>query len=336
VRERLESLLSGHDLTAEEADSLMTELTSNENEPALVGALLAALRAKGETPEEVRGFASGMRRLAIHPDLDASSACDVVGTGGDGSGSLNLSTGSALVAAAAGVPVVKHGNRSMSSQSGSADILEVLGLPMPLDEKEAARLFDLTGFTFLYAPYFHPAIGAVVPIRKALGVRTVFNMLGPLTNPGDPGYAVIGAWSIDAARLMAHSLAGTDIRRAFVCHGLNGWDEPTPVGPFQLFEVASGSVREAVLDPADYGFDRCDPDDLLGGTPAHNATALRDVLAGRPGPHREAVVLGAALAIQVTGRGDGLEDSAALARDAIDTGAAGDLVARLAGAAARE
>lgn len=322
----LDSILTGRDLSVEEADGLMSDLTSGEHDPALVGALLAALRAKGETADEVRGFANGMRRLALRPELDASSACDVVGTGGDGSGSLNLSTGSALVAAAAGVPIVKHGNRSMSSQSGSADILEAIGLPIPLDEEKSAQMFEETGFTFLFAPYFHPAMGAVVPIRQALGVRTVFNMLGPLTNPGAPGYAVIGAWSYEAARLMADSLAGSEMERAFVCHGLNGWDEPTPVGPFYLFEVASASVRETVLDPADFGFGRCDPDALLGGTPDENADALRSVFAGETGPHRDALILGAALAVQVSGHAGRLEEAIVVARDAIDDGRAAGLI----------
>lgn len=329
MKETLDLILSGEDLTADEADDLMTELTSGANDPVVVGALLAGLRAKGESPEEVRGLARGMRRLALRPALDAGDACDVVGTGGDGSGSLNLSTGGALLAAAAGVPIVKHGNRSMSSQSGSADVLEALGLAVPLDENQAGELFGRIGFTFLFAPYFHPSMGAVVPIRKALGVRTVFNMLGPLTNPGRPGYAVIGAWSLDSARLMAGSLAGADMKRAFVCHGLNGWDEPTPVSPFHLFEVESGSVTETVLDPADYGFDRCDAGDLLGGSPTENAKSLTAVFSGGVGAHRDALVLGAGLALEVSGAAPDLGTAVKTAKAAIDDGRALALVKSL-------
>lgn len=322
MRESLNAVLNGETMSVEQADQMVSDLTSGEVDPVVVGAILSALRTRGETPEEVRGFARGMRRLARTPLLDASDACDVVGTGGDHSGSLNLSTASALLAAAAGVPIVKHGNRSMTSQSGSADVLEALGMRMPMDEQESGDLFRSTGFAFLFAPYYHPAMGAVAPIRKALGVRTVFNMLGPLTNPGRPGYAVIGAWSLDAARLMADSLISTEMKRAFICHGLNGWDEPTPVAPFHLFEMASGSVRERVLDPADYGFERCDPDELRGGTPEENAASIVAVFSDASGAHTEAVVLGAALALEVSGRASDLSAGSDLARAALDDGRA--------------
>jgi anthranilate phosphoribosyltransferase len=330
MREYLDAVLNGETLTVDQADQVVSELTSGAVDPVVVGAMLAALRQRGETPEEVRGFARGMRRLALTPSLDASDACDVVGTGGDHSGSLNLSTASALLAAAAGVPVVKHGNRSMTSQSGSADVLEALGMKMPMDELEVGDLFRATGFAFLFAPYFHPAMGEVVPIRKALGVRTVFNMLGPLTNPGRPGYAVIGAWSLDAARLMADSLVSTETKRAFVFHGQNGWDEPTPVGPFHMFEVVSGSVRQTVRDPADYGFERCDPDDLRGGTPEENAASIVAVFSGSStGAHVDAVVLGAALALEVSGRAPGLAEGADIARSALQDGRALALVGQI-------
>lgn len=326
MREMLDAILDGHDLSAEQASELMVGLTAGNNDPVLVGALLAGLRAKGETADEIRGLANGMRGLALVPDLDASGAVDVVGTGGDGSGSLNLSTGSALVAAAAGVPIVKHGNRSMSSKSGSADVLEVLGLPMPLDETEAARCFEVMGFTFLFAPYYHPATGAVVPIRKAMGVRTVFNMLGPLTNPGSPGYAVIGAWSLDAARLMAGALAGSEVTRAFVCHGANGWDEPTPVAPFHLLDVSNGGVTESIRDPAEFGLGRRDPEELKGGTPTENARALVDVMDGNPGAHRDALILGASLALEVHGTAATPDEGIDMAAKAVDDGSGRKLI----------
>ena len=250
----------------------------------MAGALLAALRAKGETPDEVRGFASAMRRLSSDPGIDASAAVDVVGTGGDRSGSLNLSTGAALLTAAAGVPVVKHGNRSMTSQSGSADILEAIGLPIPLDADQARRCFDSLGFTYLFAPHYHPAMAAVGPIRRSLGVRTVFNMLGPLTNPAGPRHLVVGAFDARAAELMAGALSGLEIDRAFVLHGAAGWDEPSPIGEFLLYDVGPGSVVRSSRDPADLGMARCDPADLAGGDPAHNASQLTAVFAGEAGP----------------------------------------------------
>jgi anthranilate phosphoribosyltransferase len=261
-----------------------------------------------------------MRDVATDPMVDAGGAVDVVGTGGDRSGSLNLSTGSALVTASAGVPVVKHGNRSMTSQSGSADVLEALGLPMPMNEDQVQRLFEATGFTFLFAPYFHPAMAAIMPVRRALAVRTVFNILGPLTNPAAPPYLVIGAFDPAAAGLMAGALSGLDIERAFVVHGAGGWDEPSPLGEFLLFDVRPGSVVESAVDPEDLGMKPCAPDDLAGGTPEHNAARLLDVLQGERGPHRDAIVLGAALALEVTGHASGPDEAVQMAAAAIDDG----------------
>ena len=211
----LDRLLDGESLSESQASELMHKLAEGELPEALAGALLAGLRAKGETAEEIRGFAGAMRELALHPDIpDGPPTVDTVGTGGDGSGSLNLSTGTGLLAAACGARVVKHGNRSVSSRSGSADMLEKLGMPLPLHEKEAVACLAATNFTFLFAPAYHPAMKAVVPVRGALSVRTVFNMLGPLTNPAAPPFQLIGAWSPAAARLMAAALAGMPCERA--------------------------------------------------------------------------------------------------------------------------
>ncbi len=208
----------------------------------MAGALLAALRAKGVTADEVRGFAGAMRKLARKPALPSNQggvdAIDIVGTGGDASGSLNLSTGAALLAAACGLPVIKHGNRGISSRCGSADLIEALGLSLPLDEVAAAGCFAATGFTFLFAPYYHPAMKALAPMRAALGIRTVFNMLGPLTNPGTPRFLLIGAYDAATAELIAGTLAGMQVQRAWVVHGAAGWDEATPIGPFLAFDVA--------------------------------------------------------------------------------------------------
>jgi anthranilate phosphoribosyltransferase len=328
--------LAGVDLTVEQAESLVHELTGGEVDPAAAGAVLVALRAKGETSEEVQGFARAMRSLATDPMIDVSGAVDVVGTGGDGSGSLNLSTGSAIVAAAAGIPVVKHGNRSMTSSSGSADVLEQLGLPIPLDGDQARRLFAATGFTFLFAPHYHPAMAAVGPVRRALGIRTVFNMLGPLTNPSAPPYLVIGAFDERAARLMAGALAGLEIERAFVVHGAAGWDEPSPLGDFLLFDVRPGAVRETVRGPADLGIRQCAPADLAGGSPEENARRLLDVLEGETGPHRDALVLGSALAIEVTGQAESAAEAAKTAAAAIDDGSAMALAKEMADFGAAE
>ena len=324
----LDRLLDGQSLTEEEAYGLMNRLADGDMPPALAGALLAGLRAKGETPEEVRGFASAMRELAVHPVIpDGQPTVDTVGTGGDGSGSLNLSTGTGLLAAACGSRVVKHGNRSVSSRSGSADMLECLGMSLPLHEKEAVACLEATNFTFLFAPAYHPAMKAVVPVRGALAVRTVFNMLGPLTNPASPPYQLIGAWSVEAAKLMADALSGLPIERAFVVHGEPGWDEATPCGDFVLYDVTPGKVVETKRSPEDYGLKRCSPEDLAGGDAEHNAKELRRVFSGEDkGPHRDALLMGTSLVLEVQGIVDNPEDGVAKANAAIDNGDAGRLL----------
>jgi len=327
----LEQLLARVDLSEADAGALMRALTDEALPPPMAAALLVALRAKGETAAEVRGFATAMRGLARPFDLPAGlAAADIVGTGGDGSGSLNLSTGAALLAAACGLPVIKHGNRSVSSKSGSADVLEALGVALPADGAAARRLLDATNFTFLFAPNFHPAMKAIAPVRRALGVRTVFNILGPLTNPAAPPFAMIGAFDLPTARLLADTLAGMPVRRAFVVHGEPGWDEATPVGPFTVFDVRPGLVRRQKRDPAHYGTPRCLPADLEGGDAATNARAIEAVLTGRDeGPHRDALVLGAGLALDLTGRARGLRRGIELARRTLAAGGGAALLGRL-------
>ena len=318
----LDRLLDGHALAEAEASQLMRALASGELDPALAGALLAALRAKGESAEEIRGFAMTMRELVIDPEIPTDQpAVDTVGTGGDGSGSLNLSTGTGLLAAACGTRVVKHGNRSISSKSGSADILEYLGLPLPLDGPAARALLLATGFTFLFAPAYHPAMKAVVPVRGPMGVRTVFNFLGPLTNPAAPPFQVIGAFSLDAAKLMADALAGMPLERAFVVHGEPGWDEATPAGEFALFDVFDGQVRATQRSPEDYGVPRCAPQELAGGDAAHNGNELKRVFSGDDqGAHRNALLMGASLALEVCGAVADAKEGVAVAANAIDNG----------------
>src|SRR5579871_1985342 len=240
----LDGLLEGRNLSEDEAGELLTALTRPQLAPVMAAALLIALRAKGVTASELRGFARSLRAQARRPELPAiAGAVDIVGTGGDRSGSLNLSTGSALLAAACGVPIIKHGNRSVPSRAGSADVLQALGLPMPLDEIAAGRCFEALGFTFLFAPFYHAATRHIAPVRAALGVRTVFNVLGPLCNPAAPPFLVLGAYQLEVAELMAQALLGSGVERAFVIYGAEGWDEPTPLGPFVLFDVTREGVR---------------------------------------------------------------------------------------------
>jgi anthranilate phosphoribosyltransferase len=332
LRALLDRLLEGEHLGELAAGQLLTALTDQDLAPALAGALLAALRAKGVTAQELRGFAAAMRAQALRPVLPVvADAVDIVGTGGDRSGSLNLSTGAALLAAACGLPVVKHGNRAVSSRAGSADVLQALGLPLPLDAAAAGRCMAALGFTFLFAPYYHPATRGIAAVRAALGVRTVFNLLGPLSNPAAPPYLVIGAFDVATAELMAQALLGSGIRRAFVIHGAQGWDEPTPIGDFTLFDVGAHSVRCEQRKPADYGLPLCEADALAGGDAAHNARELTRVLTNQSaGAHRDALLLGAALALEVTGREPTPALALARAAQAIDSGAAAGLLSRLA------
>lgn len=328
MRHLVEKLVDGKDMSQSESRHLLDALTEEQLDETLAAAALVALRIKGETADELRGFALGLRELAIRPVIpEGTKAVDVVGTGGDGSGSLNLSTGSALVAAAAGAPVVKHGNRSISSKSGSADVLEALGLKVPLDPAEAGQAFDRSGFTFLFAPAYHPAMKSIGPVRRALAMRTIFNLAGPLANPATPPFHVIGAYSLDVARMMADTLAGMPIERAFVVHGAPGWDEATPVGPYHLLDVRTGSVDESVEDPSDFGLARCAPSDLVGSDAGSNAASIRQVLDGELGPHRDALVLGASLALRVIGRE--IDEALQAATGAIDDGSAGRLVEAL-------
>jgi anthranilate phosphoribosyltransferase len=272
-----------------------------------------------------------MRALARKPRLPAGlRAVDIVGTGGDKSGSINLSTGAALLVAACGVPVVKHGNRAVSSRAGSADVLEALGVVIAMDEQRAGDCLAATGFTFLFAPHYHPAMKSIAPVRAALGVRTVFNVLGPLSNPAEPPFLVVGAFDLSTAELVAQALSGMNIERALVIHGAAGWDEPTPVGPFELFDVRAGAVRRERRDPADYGLSPCTLGDLAGGDAAHNARVLqRTLTGGERGAARDALLLGAALALEATGLETAPRLAVARAAQAIDSGAAAGLLEKL-------
>jgi len=226
--------------------------------------------------------------------------------------------------------VVKHGNRSISSRSGSADVIERLGFTLPLDETRAARCFAATGFTFLFAPYFHPAMKALAPIRAALGIRTVFNLLGPLTNPAAPRFRLIGAYDAATAELMAGTLAGMDIERAWVVHGAAGWDEATPIGPFLAFDVARGAIRRHEIDPRDFGLAVCEAGDLAGGDADANLAALLEVFAGRDrGAHLSALALQCGLALFIAGRAASIQTGIDMARSAVNSGRADAWLRRL-------
>ncbi len=311
----IDQLLAGRNLTESEASALLTRLT-NPDAPAVEKAgLLVALRAKGETATELRGLAMAMREAAVSVDL--GDVADTAGTGGDGKGTVNLSTAAALVVAAAGHRVAKHGNRSVSSRCGSADVLEALGIRVPASPDEARAQVDEHGFTFLFAPTFHPAMKGVASVRRGMRTRTAFNLLGPLVNPARPRRQLIGAFSEDAARRLANAAVGL-VPRATVVHGLAGHDEPTPVSPFVAFEVVDDVVVRRIVDPAEtYGIPRCDEADLRGGDAASNAARIAETFEGRPGPLRDAVCLSAALVLELCGEPEPMT----AATRAIDNGA---------------
>lgn len=317
----LRKLVRGEDLTEPYAEDLLRLLADSRAEAAWAGAVLAALQTKGLVAAEVRGFAAGMRELARAVHL-SGPAVDIVGTGGDGSGSLNLSTGASLLLAACGVPVVKHGNRGVSSQSGSSDVLEALGYTAPEGPEEALESLSRHGYAFLHAPYFHPAMRSLGPVRQALGIRTVFNILGPLTNPATPPFTVVGAYSPDVAALMAEALSGMAIQRGFVVHGHNGWDEATPVGPFTLWDVRPDQVTRSVRDPRDAGLEPVEEDALRGGDATYNANAIRDAFSGGDAGHQAALALNAALGLEVAGEVPNLEAGVRRAREVIEDGGA--------------
>ena len=325
----LETLLDNRDLGETGAAELLRGLIDPDVPDAAKGAALVALRAQGETAGEVRAMAMALRDQATPVDLPPFSCrIDTCGTGGDGAGSINISTAAALVVAAMGIPVVKHGNRSVSSRSGSADVVEALGIGMATSSQDVAAALAGTGFAFLFAPAFHPAMKAVSPVRRALGIRTVFNLLGPLANPAAPTHQLVGAYSPRAAGLLAGALAGMGLERAFVVHGAPAWDEATPIGPFLLLDVSRGGVQQRTVDPSDYGIPRCSPDDLQGGGPQENARLLERALQGEPGPRRDTVVLNAALILQLVHDLPPME-AADRVTTALESGIAATLLARL-------
>ena len=324
IQRMLARLLDGHDLTRDEARATMNEIMAGEATPVQIAGFLVALRAKGETAEEIAGCAEAMREHVLRVRPQRRDLVDIVGTGGDGANTYNISTAAALVAAGAGAAIAKHGNRAASSASGSADVLEALGFRLDLEPERIERSIDELGFGFLFAQAHHPAMRHAAPVRRELATRTVFNVLGPLTNPAGARALMLGTYSAELTRTLAEALVQLGTTRAYVVHGAGGIDELSPCGPNLVCEVENGAVREYELDPADLDIERCDPDELRGGDPEANAAALRAVLAGAGGGHRSAVVLNAAGGIAAAGHAENLREGIVRAREAIDSGAAAE------------
>jgi anthranilate phosphoribosyltransferase len=324
IQQAIARLLDGRDLDSAEARAAMDEIMSGEATPSQTAGFLVALRAKGETADEIAGCAEAMREHVVPVTPARNDLVDTAGTGGDGARTLNISTAAALVAAAAGAAVAKHGNRAVSSASGSADVLEALGFELELEPDRIAQSIDELGFGFIFAPAHHPGFRHAAPVRRELGVRTVFNLLGPLTNPAAARAQIVGVYSAELAPVIAEVLHRLGTRRAFVVHGAGGIDELSPAGSNLVYEVVDGLVRERMIDPLELGIARCAPGDLGGGAPEENAAAVRRVLDGEPGPHRDAVLLNAAGAIAAAGHADDLADGLAVAAEAVDSGVAAE------------
>ena len=329
IQGTLAHLLDGHDLAREEARAAMHEIMRGEATQAQIAGFLVALRAKGETADEITGCAEAMREHVLPVRPRRPDLVDTAGTGGDGKHTLNISTAAALVAAAAGAGVAKHGNRAASSQTGSADVLEALGFNLELPPERIAQSIDDLGFGFMFAQAHHPAMRHAAPVRRELGTRTVFNVLGPLTNPARARAQVVGVYSESLVRPIAEALLQLGARRAFVVHGAGGIDELSPAGPNLVCEVVDGWIRERAIDPLELGVPRCDPDELRGGSADENAAAIRDVFTGRNGGRRSAILLNAAGAIAAGGHAEDLREGIELARLAVDSGAATARLAEL-------
>lgn len=320
----LTRLLRGEDLGEDEAAVVMGSLMRGEAEAAQVAGLLVALAAKGEAPSEIAGFVRAMLAAAAPIDLEGSLV-DTCGTGGDGAGTFNISTVAALVVAAAGQPVAKHGNRAASGTCGSADLLEAFGVELELSASDVATTVRELGIGFLYARTFHPAMRHVAPVRAHLGVRTVFNVLGPLSNPAGAAHQVVGVTDERLAPVMAEALARLGKRHALVFRGGDGLDELTTTGASRVWEVIGGEVREWELDPAHLGIDRATLGDLRGGDLATNVAIAESVLAGTPGAHADIVALNAAGALYAADRVDDLATGLDHAREVLASGKAGRL-----------
>ena len=322
IQSTIARLVDGHDLTRQEACESMHTIMRGDATPAQIAGFLVALRAKGETVDEIAGCAEAMREHVLRVNPQREDLVDIVGTGGDGANTYNISTAAALVAASAGAAIAKHGNRAASSASGAADVLEALGFRLELPPERIERSIDELGFGFLFAQAHHPAMKHAAPVRRELATRTVFNVLGPLTNPAGARALMLGVYSPELTRTLAEALVQLGAERAYVVHGAGGIDELSPCGPNLVCEVENGTVREYELDPLDLGVERCEPSELRGGDPSSNAAALRAVLAGADGGHRSAVILNAAGGIAAAGHAENLREGIVRAREAIDTGAA--------------
>lgn len=321
IAEAIKKLANKEDIGYEMAKQVMNEIMSGQATDVQKSAYLTALSMKGETEEEITGSAEEMRAHSLkleHP----MEVLEIVGTGGDGAGTFNISTTAALVISAAGVPVAKHGNRAASSKSGAADCLEALGVNLMLEPEQSEKILEKLGICFLFAQKYHTAMKYVGPIRKELGIRTVFNVLGPLTNPARPTMQILGVYDEALLNPMAKVLSNLGIRRGMVVYAQDKMDEMTVSAPTSVCEIKDGEISQYVITPEAVGLEQCRKEDLIGGTPKENAEITKAILAGEKGAKRNAVVLNAGAALYVAGKAESLVDGIRLAEETIDSGKA--------------
>lgn len=329
IQEAIAGLIDGNDLQRKDMVSVMDAIMSGEATDAQIGAFLVGLRIKGETADEIRGAAEVMREKSTKIKTQHSVIVDTCGTGGDHSGTFNISTTSAFVAAGAGLCVAKHGNRSITSRSGSADVLQALGVNTEVSPETVETCLDEVGIGFLFAVALHGAMKYAIGPRKEVGARTIFNALGPLTNPAGATRQVIGVYSSDLTETLASVLGGLGSEHAFVVHGSDGLDEATTTGPTKVSELKAESISTFVVSPGDFGLAVASPNDLKGGEPQENADILRSILDGEQGPRRDIVLLNSAFALVAGGKADSVKEGVELAAATIDSGAAREKLDRL-------
>lgn len=321
IQQAIKQVLNKEDLSLEMTKSVMDEIMSGNATNAQIASFITAIRMKGETIDEITACAMSMRGigLKLHHDADV---LDIVGTGGDEAYTFNISTISALVISAAGVPVAKHGNRSVSSKCGSADVLEALGVKIDIPVEKSERILREIGLCFLFAPLYHSSMRYAAPVRKELGVRTIFNILGPLCSPANASLQLLGVYDENLVEPMARVLANLGVKRAMVVHGHDGLDEVSLCSKTTVCEVHNGQVNSFFLDPRQFGFDYCKPEDLEGGDPAHNAEIARAILNGEKGPKRDIVLLNSAVCLYMTYNNITMKECVRLAAETIDSGRA--------------
>lgn len=321
IKEAIYKVVNKEDLTYDMAENVMDEIMSGKATEIQMASFLTALRMKGETIEEITACASGMRKHAVRL-LHEMDVLEIVGTGGDEANTFNISTTSALVVSAAGIPVAKHGNRSVSSKCGAADVLEALGVKITISAEQSAEVLKKIGICFMFAQTYHSSMKYVAPVRKGLGIRTVFNILGPLTNPAGANMQLLGVYEEALVEPLAKVLVNLGVKRGIVAYGQDGLDEISLSAPTTCCEIRDGKLRSFVLNPKDYGFELCEKADLVGGDPEENAAITRAILNGEKGPKRDAVVLNSAACIYMAKDGITFEDAIKVAEDMIDSGKA--------------